>query len=843
MDKNLAPQVGFEPTTLRLTADPFEKHYSVISLLCHSQFKTNPYKIVLRRLAGPHEPAERLPAAGDSLPNRMDVTDGMAQESSWQRLAEELESIKTVVPLRADWYAYVGSEEFGIWLLRPNGPPTDEMRARFCLVAARAVEKLLIPPIPVPQARQHCPHWTEYCKVEEELAGLAGRVLDLSDAVPYGLGIVDADAVDPCTRAFLEVLRLESQAFRIRSNGTETIKGEAYPTVGGSIEDLCGGAAAYCRRQARDEIGKRLEQPTPIYPVSSQARALADQPLTSLSIEQEDAALKHVLDILQRQPGWDRVQERLCQMNKRLSGRIAQLTTAESNQREALRLFTFQALVYLDLVSNRETADAFCKVLPLMVRRVYWCCVGALPQAVGDPSQKIQRFERRIEFRVWRWKARAYQRAQQLADNIEMPTHERAAKLPPDLGRDGSQSQGSCASLGDPRAVAEVELKQALSALQSSHDYRTYVPALCSFASALFDGEASELLAGKTHDPDQVQVRIKAELAQRIIESILPDKSLEAAKADIPDFDREKTTPHEVNESGIWLPSDEDGEERRAAPMAVQVLYAHHGLWERYAPELVRFHLRQPSANQFVRSALQQALSRRTIHWLGLPIQRLESLDTDPPKPDRSDTSAVAESTVSPSLPRLMGSSDPITGSPPRRFRRSGEVWEASFDAQFCHVSDSKGIRYIVELLRASGRSLDCLTLLCAAAGEQHKPALGSAGEALTPTAVAEYQSRIEDLEERIAEAERFNDEAQKQLAQAEMNQLVEQISSAHGLGGRPRKDQDDAERVRKSVSNAISRAIQSIRRHHPELADHLQVHIKCGYFICYTPDEVPWEF
>jgi hypothetical protein len=63
----------------------------------------------------------------------------MAQESSWEVLAEELDSVKAVVPLQADWYAYVGSEEFGIWLLRlagprAGGPQREEVRARFCLI-------------------------------------------------------------------------------------------------------------------------------------------------------------------------------------------------------------------------------------------------------------------------------------------------------------------------------------------------------------------------------------------------------------------------------------------------------------------------------------------------------------------------------------------------------------------------------------------------------------------------------------------------------------------------------------------------------------------------------------
>jgi hypothetical protein len=105
-----------------------------------------------------------------------------------------------------------------------------------------------------------------YCAVEEDLARRQGKALDLSDSVPYGLDTVDLDAVDPCTRALLEYIRRKSRAFQISSTGTEWIKGTAYPTVGGTIKDLCGTVAASCKRRARDEIGNAvaLTPPTPL---------------------------------------------------------------------------------------------------------------------------------------------------------------------------------------------------------------------------------------------------------------------------------------------------------------------------------------------------------------------------------------------------------------------------------------------------------------------------------------------------------------------------------------------------------------------------------------------------
>lgn len=176
----------------------------------------------------------------------------------WGQLADQLEGLKAVEPLRAQWSAYVASEPYGIWLLRPDGECTAQVRATFTLIAAQVIEKLGIPPIPVPQPQQHCPHWREYCKAEEDLARGAGKDLDLSKAVPWGLGVVDWDAVDPCTRAFLEVLRDENLAFHMKGNGTSVVRGQKYSSVTGGIDDLCGAAASYCKRRARDEIETRL---------------------------------------------------------------------------------------------------------------------------------------------------------------------------------------------------------------------------------------------------------------------------------------------------------------------------------------------------------------------------------------------------------------------------------------------------------------------------------------------------------------------------------------------------------------------------------------------------------
>jgi hypothetical protein len=214
----------------------------------------------------------------------------MTHELNWEHLSDDLERLKAIEPLRAQWYAYEGSEDYGIWLLRPGGRRTGQIRATFTLTAAQIIEKLQIQPIPIPEATQHCPHWADYCSVEEDLARRAGQKLNLSGAVPYGLDTIDRDAVDPCTRAFLEVLRREGLAFKIKANGTSVVKGQTYSSVTGTIDDVLGAAAAYCKRRARDEIGallrKRLENEVTL---SSNDSRSSHSPSSMLDPFQDDA--------------------------------------------------------------------------------------------------------------------------------------------------------------------------------------------------------------------------------------------------------------------------------------------------------------------------------------------------------------------------------------------------------------------------------------------------------------------------------------------------------------------------------------------------------------------------
>jgi len=113
-------------------------------------------------------------------PPRKEVIDPtVTQESSWEDLCEKLRGInRGAERLRADWFAYAGSENYGIWLFHLDRRGTEEVRAALGLIAAQAIAKLGTPPIPIPQPSQHCPSWTDYCAEREEQALLNGKAAD-----------------------------------------------------------------------------------------------------------------------------------------------------------------------------------------------------------------------------------------------------------------------------------------------------------------------------------------------------------------------------------------------------------------------------------------------------------------------------------------------------------------------------------------------------------------------------------------------------------------------------------------------------------------------------------------
>lgn len=172
-------------------------------------------------------------------------------------------------------------------------------------------------------------------------------------------------------------------------------------------------------------------------------------------------------------------------------------------------------------------------------------------------------------------------------------------------------------------------------------------------------------------------------------------------------------------------------------------------------------------------------------------------------------------------------------------FRRLGQVWVIKYDRSMILMQDARGLSYLARLLADANRIVPAASLLAAVAGIDPRITSGSSGRLLDDQAMAKYKQRYSELQEELEEAESSNDLGGIAKVQAEMEAFGTEIARATGLGGKKR-ERTDAEKVRKAVSMAVTRAIDSIRDEHAGLGQHLQNSISPGLTFRYAPERDP---
>jgi len=172
-------------------------------------------------------------------------------------------------------------------------------------------------------------------------------------------------------------------------------------------------------------------------------------------------------------------------------------------------------------------------------------------------------------------------------------------------------------------------------------------------------------------------------------------------------------------------------------------------------------------------------------------------------------------------------------------FQRRGEFWQLSFVGETKFLKDSVGLGYIARLLIEPHRDIPAVTLLAARAGIDPLVTTGSSGEVLDDQARDEYGRRYRELGDELHEARENNDLGQIEKLEGEMEQLTNELASATGIGGRSRQ-KADIEKVRKSVSMAVSRDIERIGKEHESLGRHLTASVTSGLTFRYAPERDP---
>jgi len=174
-----------------------------------------------------------------------------------------------------------------------------------------------------------------------------------------------------------------------------------------------------------------------------------------------------------------------------------------------------------------------------------------------------------------------------------------------------------------------------------------------------------------------------------------------------------------------------------------------------------------------------------------------------------------------------------------------GRWWTASSDATSVRLPDSKGLRYLAELLRAPDVERHALDLVDRVEGVDpavDRRRLGDAGPAADGAARAAYRRRIEALREEIADAEADGHHDVAEARHVELEALVGQLAQAFGLGGRDRLQASAAERARLNVTRALRSAIARLGEVLPAAAA-LDRGVHTGRYCVYRPldGDVRW--
>jgi tetratricopeptide (TPR) repeat protein len=177
--------------------------------------------------------------------------------------------------------------------------------------------------------------------------------------------------------------------------------------------------------------------------------------------------------------------------------------------------------------------------------------------------------------------------------------------------------------------------------------------------------------------------------------------------------------------------------------------------------------------------------------------------------------------------------------------RRMRSGWQARHGDVIVPLTNSKGIRYLAELIDRPAAERHALDLVdrVEGVGEVDRRALGDAGPGMDARARSAFRQRIEELRTDTDDAIAIGDLDRAEMLQAEIDQLVSGLANAFGLGGRDRRAASAAERARLNVTRAIRTAIARLGDALPEAGAALDRHVRTGTYCSYVPvdGEIRW--
>jgi hypothetical protein len=163
-----------------------------------------------------------------------------------------------------------------------------------------------------------------------------------------------------------------------------------------------------------------------------------------------------------------------------------------------------------------------------------------------------------------------------------------------------------------------------------------------------------------------------------------------------------------------------------------------------------------------------------------------------------------------------------------------GGLWLVGSEPAVAPLRALRGFGYLRELLRRPHQPVAALDLVAAGTGVVVESGLG---DLIDKQALKAYRQRLRDLDQELAEAEQWADIGRLEAVHAERDALLDELSRATGLSGRPRTGGSSQERARVAVQKAISAAVDRVATVDAPLARHLQTRIHTGLNCSYQPD------
>jgi hypothetical protein len=202
-------------------------------------------------------------------------------------------------------------------------------------------------------------------------------------------------------------------------------------------------------------------------------------------------------------------------------------------------------------------------------------------------------------------------------------------------------------------------------------------------------------------------------------------------------------------------------------------------------------------------------------------------------------------------LLEAVGAASPVrVASPPAAsLRCDGRWWDVEHDGVRVRLGNTKGLRYLAELVSRPGAERHVLDLVDLVEGIStadtaiDRRQLGDAGEMSDPRAREAYRRRIEVMRCEIDDALAAEQLEKAEALQAGLDELVAELARAFGLGGGGRRVASAAERARLNVTRALRSAISKLAAALPDAGDVLDRRIRTGLYCAYEPvdGEVAW--